>query len=89
MCILDGRISYTIQVDERVVMTVRQGTDVENAAILLIPGNAEGSGLFFLQEPFYPIIYRAVVDVVADFSLNNPTGEAVSMTDWLPIDSNG
>ena len=74
---------------ERVVMTVRQGTEAENAAILLNPGDAEGYGLFpiLLQEPFYPIIYKAVFEVVADFTLKNPTGESASMTVWFPLAS--
>ena len=74
---------------EKVVMTVRQGTDAENAAILLKPGDPEGYGLFpiLLQEPFYPIIYKAVVEVTADFTMKNPTGEAVSMMVWFPLAS--
>lgn len=72
-------------VAEKVVMTVRQGTDEDNAAILLNPGDLLLPIL--LQEPFYPILYKAVVDVAADFTLRNPTGEAVSMTVWFPLAS--
>jgi len=70
---------------ETVVMTVRQGTDEDHAAILLNPGD-----LFLpipLQEPVYPILYKAVVDVTADFTLSNPTSEAMSMTVWFPLAS--
>ena len=40
-----------------------------------------------LQEPVYPILYKAVVDVTADFTLSNPTGEVMSMTVWFPLAS--
>jgi hypothetical protein len=80
----DGETSIQM-VAEKVVMTVRQGTDEDNAAILLIPGDPLLP--IWLQEPFYPIIYKAVVDVAADFTLRNPTGEAISMTVWFPLAS--
>jgi hypothetical protein len=72
-------------VAEKVTMTVRQGTDEDNSNILLKPGDLLLPIL--LQEPFYPILYKAVVDVAADFTLRNPTGEAVSMTVWFPLAS--
>lgn len=70
---------------EKVVMTVRQGTDAENAAILLNPGDLLLPIL--LQEPFYPILYKAVVDVTAEFTMTNPTNDEVSMTVWFPLAS--
>ena len=80
----DGETSIQM-VAEKVVMTVRQGTDEDNAAIWSIPGDPLSP--IWLQEPFYPILYKAVVDVAADFILSNPTGEAISMTVWFPLAS--
>jgi hypothetical protein len=73
-------------VAESVVMTVRQGTDGDNAAVKLQPGD---DGLFPIQvqEPFYPIIYKAVVELNADFAMMNPTGNALDLVVWFPLAS--
>ena len=69
---------------EKVVMTVRQGTDADNAAFKLDLGD---QGYPWLPSPYFPIVYLAVAEVTADFTMANPTSEAVSMTVWFPLAS--
>ena len=64
---------------ERVVMSVRVATEADNAAITL---NPQAYGL-----QTQPVWFQAVADVQADFTMKNPTGEAVSMTAWFPLAS--
>jgi len=74
---------------EKVVMTVRQGTDADHAAIELKPGDL-GDNIVFpmgIANPFFPTLYMAVADVSADFTMRNPTNEEVSMTVWFPLAS--
>ena len=64
---------------EKVVMTVRQATEADNAAIQLNP-----------QSYGYPsdsAWYQAVAEVQADFTMNNPTSQAVSLVAWFPLAS--
>jgi hypothetical protein len=69
---------------EKVIMTVRQGTDADNAAFKLIPGDL---GYPYMPNPYFPIVYAAVADVTADFTMANPTDQDVSMTVWFPLAS--
>ena len=69
---------------ERVVMTVRQGTDAENAALKL---GMEDQGYPWLPSPYFPVVYLAVTEVDADFTMANPTEEDVAMTVWFPMAS--
>ena len=69
---------------EKVVMTLRQGTDADNAAFNLDLGD---QGYPWLPSPYFPIVYLAVAEVAADFTMANPTSEAVSMTVWFPLAS--
>ena len=64
---------------ERVVMSVRPATEADNAAVTL---NPQAYGL-----QTHPVWFPAVADVQADFTMKNPTGEAVSMTAWFPLAS--
>ena len=64
---------------EKVVMSVRPATEADNAAVSL---NPQAYGL-----QTQPVWYQAVADVQADFTMKNPTGEAVSMTAWFPLAS--
>ena len=64
---------------ETVVMTVRLATEADNAAVEL---NPQAYGLD-PSTAWYP----AVAEVQADFTMKNPTGEAVSMTAWFPLAS--
>jgi hypothetical protein len=64
---------------ETVVMNVRSATEADNAAIKL---NPEAYGL-----QFQPVWFPFVAEVQADFSMLNPTKEAVSMTVWFPLAS--
>ncbi len=64
---------------EKVVMTVRQATEADNALILL---NPDPYGLQFSN-----VWFPAIADVQADFTMHNPTGETISMTVWFPLAS--
>ncbi len=68
---------------EKVAMTLRHGTEAENAAYQLDPE----AGYPWLSSPYFPIVYLAVADVTADFTMVNPTNEAVNMTVWFPLAS--
>ena len=63
---------------EKVVLTVHQTADVDN-------GNPQLGGLEYY--PYFPVLYQAVADVTADFTMTNPTNEAVSMMAWFPLAS--
>jgi hypothetical protein len=64
---------------EKVVMTVRAATEADNAVIQL---NPQAYGLQTQTAWF-----TAVADVLADFTMLNPIGEAVNMTAWFPLAS--
>jgi len=64
---------------ETVVMSVRSETEADNAAIQL---NPEAYG-YQSQSAWF----SAVADVQVDFTMKNPTSEAVSMTTWFPLAS--
>ena len=64
---------------EMVVMNVRPATKADNAVIRLNP-DAYGYGS-------QPVWFPAVAEVQADFTMKNPTSEAVSMTAWFPLAS--
>jgi hypothetical protein len=63
---------------EKVVLTVHQTTDVDS-------GNPQVGGLEYY--PYFPLMYQAVADVTAVFTMTNPTNEAVSMVAWFPLAS--
>lgn len=70
--------------DEKVTITVRQGTNADNAAYKMIPGDY---GYPFMPNPYFPFVYAAVADVTADFTMVNPTNQDVRMTVWFPMAS--
>jgi len=63
---------------ERVVLTVRHATERDRVTF-----NPEAYGL---EDPGVPI-WLSVAEVTADFTMANPTSEAVSMTVWFPLAS--
>src|SRR4030043_751983 len=65
--------------DEVVTMNIRPATEADNAIIQL---NPEAYGL-----QFQPKWYAYVAEVRADFTMNNPTSEDVSLTAWFPLAS--
>jgi len=64
---------------EKVTLNVRKATEADNAVVKL---NPEAYGLQLV--PFW---FSAVAEVQADFTMNNPASEAVSMTVWFPLAS--
>lgn len=64
---------------ETIEMTVRPATESDNAVVVL---NPKAYGL-----DIRPIWFSAIAEVQADFTMLNPTGEAVSMTAWFPLAS--
>jgi hypothetical protein len=66
-------------VAEVVVMNVRSATDADNAVIKLNPQvyGLETSSVWF----------TAIAEVEADFTMKNPTSDALSMTVWFPLAS--
>lgn len=64
---------------ETVVMTVRPATAADNAVVQL---NPQAYGL--LPDTVW---YPAIAEVQADFTMRNPTSEAVSLTAWFPLAS--
>jgi hypothetical protein len=66
-------------VAETVVMTVRVATKADNAAIKL---NPEAYG-YQDRDVWFSVIAK----VQADFTMKNPTNEAVSLTAWFPLAS--
>lgn len=74
----EGKTSIEMQ-SETVVLTVRKATGSDNTAINISPGNY---GL-----DMFPTWFPAVADVEAEFTMQNPTSEAVSMQVWFPLAS--
>lgn len=64
---------------EKVVMTVREATAGDNEVIQL---NPEAYGFQFSN-----VWFTAVAEVMAEFSMLNPTSDVVSMTVWFPLAS--
>ena len=64
---------------EKVVMNVRPAIEADNAVVKL---NPQAYGWQFL-----PVWFPAVAEVEADFTMKNPTSEAVNMTVWFPLAS--
>jgi hypothetical protein len=68
---------------EKVVLNVRPATEMDDTAVTRnlgdygLPASFDGS----------PGMYPAMADVFADFTMVNPTNEAVSMTAWFPLAS--
>ena len=68
---------------EKVVLNVRPATEVDDTVVARNPAEYGLSGSFDGSPGMYP----AVADVVADFTMVNPTNEDVSMTAWFPLAS--
>lgn len=66
---------------EKVVLDVRQATEWDRATVTF---NPEAYGL---EGYVVPIWQLSVAEVTADFTMVNPTSEAVSMTVWFPLAS--
>jgi hypothetical protein len=64
---------------EKVVMDVRLATEADNLTVKL---NPEAYGL-----QFQPVWFPAIAEVNADFTMRNPTKDAVSITAWFPLAS--
>lgn len=68
---------------EKVALNVRPATEFDDTVVTRnpaeygLPGSFDGS----------PGMYPAVADVLADFTMVNPTNEDVSMTAWFPLAS--
>ncbi len=60
-------------------MNVRPATEADNSIIQL---NPDAYGL-----QFQPIWYSYIADVQADFTMRNPTSEAVNLIAWFPLAS--
>jgi hypothetical protein len=65
--------------DEVVTMNIRPATEADNAIIQL---NPDAYGL-----QFQPIWYSYIAEVQADFTMRNPTSEAVNLIAWFPLAS--
>ncbi len=68
---------------ERVVLNVRPATEADDTVVARNPTEYGGSGSFDGSPGMYP----AMADVFADFTMVNPTDEAVSMIAWFPLAS--
>jgi len=69
-----------IQMESEIVtMNVRSATEADNMLVRLAPN------YYTLQRQ--PVWFPAVAEVEADFTMMNPTSEAVSMTVWFPLAS--
>jgi hypothetical protein len=64
---------------ETVTILVRPATEADNSLVKLNPR--------WYGYDSQPVWYPAVAEVQADFTLKNPTGEAVSMEVWFPLNS--
>jgi len=68
---------------EKVELNVRPATELDDAVVARnpaeygLPSSFDGS----------PGMYPAMADVIADFTMVNPTSEAVNMTAWFPMAS--
>ena len=88
--ILPGGSSIKPQVEtpiqmvaERVVLNVRPATELDDMVVSRNPEEYGLSGSFDGSPGMYP----AMADVLADFTMMNPTDETVSMTAWFPLAS--
>ena len=68
---------------EKVVLNVRPATEVDDTVVARNPAEYGLSGSFDGSPGMYP----AVADVLADFTMMNPTNEVVSLTAWFPLAS--
>ncbi|OGO25543.1 MAG: hypothetical protein A2136_02120 [Chloroflexi bacterium RBG_16_54_11] len=68
---------------EKVVLNVRPATGMDDVVVTRNPGEYGLSGSFDGSSGMYP----AVADVLADFTMANPTDKVVSMTAWFPLAS--
>jgi len=68
---------------EKVVLNVRPATEADDKVVARNPAEYGLSGSFNGSPGMYP----AIADVLADFTMVNPTNEAVSMTAWFPLAS--
>ncbi len=64
---------------EVVTINVRQATEDDNTLVKLTPD------IYSFQRN--PIWFTAIAEVEADFTMKNPTREAVSVTTWFPLAS--
>jgi hypothetical protein len=65
--------------DEVITMNIRPANEADNAILQL---NPDAYGL-----QFQPLWYSYISEVKADFTMNNPTTEDVSLTAWFPLAS--
>jgi hypothetical protein len=68
---------------EKVVLNVRPATEMDDTVITRNPEEYGQSGSFDGSPGMYP----AMADVLADFTMVNPTDEELSMTAWFPLAS--
>jgi hypothetical protein len=68
---------------EKVVLNVRQATEWDRATVTYNPEAYSLGGETFV----IPGWQQSVAEVTADFTMVNPTSEAVSMTVWFPLAS--
>src|SRR4030066_1490519 len=68
---------------EKVVLNVRPTTEMDDSVVTRNPAEYGLSGSFDGSPGMYP----AMADVLANFTMLNPTNEAVSMTAWFPLAS--
>src|SRR4030067_3046616 len=68
---------------EKVVLNVRPTTEMDDFVVTRNPAEYGLSGSFDGSPGMYP----AVADVLADFTMVNPTNKIVSMTAWFPMAS--
>jgi hypothetical protein len=68
---------------EKVVLNVRSATEADDTIVTRNPGD------YGLPASFdgTPGMYPAVADVLANFTMKNPTSEVVHMTAWFPLAS--
>jgi hypothetical protein len=64
---------------EVVTINIRQATEADNALVNLSPN------IYPFQHN--PIWFQAIAEVEADFTMKNPTREAISVTTWFPLAS--
>jgi hypothetical protein len=72
-----GEETHIQMAAEVVTMNVRPATVADNDLVKLNPAS--------YGYNFQPVWYPGVAEVEADFTMKNPTGEAVSMTVWFPL----
>src|SRR4030042_2625231 len=68
---------------EKVVLNVRPATEMDDIVVTRNPAEYGLLGSFDGSQGMYP----AVADVLADFTMVNPTNEIGSMTAWFPMAS--